>query len=227
MIEYDSVFGSVFCSVHLPFRASFFAPAITSFPYFDVRIMFCDNYCRCRRRSLLLSTIEINRLTRCLADEIINAAKGSSNSYAIKKKVNDFCCIAFISCLQSLISFSYRTSLSVSPRATANPLCFCIVLCVKVSIGIARVLKLIFLFYVTRITPIEQTSSHSPPSSNDNLQRLCTRPPACHARPRGWASCRAPKAPSSRDGGGRRRLAVIAIVETQKQQKVAAAMQSE
>ena len=126
MIEYDSVFGSFLCSVHLPFRASFFAPAITSFPYFDVRIMFCDNYCCRRRRSLLLSAIEINRLARCLADEIINAAKGSSNSYAIKKKVNDFCCIAFISCLQSLISFSYRTSLSVSPRATANPLCLCI-----------------------------------------------------------------------------------------------------
>jgi hypothetical protein len=171
--------------------------------------------------------MEINRLTRCLADEIINAAKGSSNSYAIKKKVKTFAASLSDLVFQSLISFSYRTSLSVSPRATANPLCFCIVLCVKVSIGIARVLKLIFLFYVTRRTRIEQTSSHSPPSSNDNLQRLCTRLPARHAQPRGRASCHVPKAPLSRDGGGRRRLAVIAIVETQKQHKVAAAMQSD
>ena len=33
-----------------------------------------------------MKTNAINFIVECLADELINAAKGSSNSYAIKKK---------------------------------------------------------------------------------------------------------------------------------------------
>ena len=35
---------------------------------------------------LNVKTNAINFIVECLADELINAAKGSSNSYAIKKK---------------------------------------------------------------------------------------------------------------------------------------------
>lgn len=64
--------------------------------------MFCPTSSPCERAVLLSSTLQalylittgaressfrnIKTIAECLADEIINAARGSSNSYAIKKK---------------------------------------------------------------------------------------------------------------------------------------------
>ena len=59
---------------------------------------------------LFLSTQE------CLADELINAAKGSSNSYAIKKKVGRFSHL--LQATDMADTQTSRTSLSESPNPT-------------------------------------------------------------------------------------------------------------
>ena len=62
----------------------------------------------------------IKSISECLADEIMNAAKESSNSYAIKKKEN--ACLSGLSIVVAENRFdkSCRMRSSVWPRPTAK-----------------------------------------------------------------------------------------------------------
>ncbi|CAD6576307.1 MAG: ribosomal protein S5 [Cyphobasidiales sp. Tagirdzhanova-0007] len=58
----------------------------------------------------------VKSISECLADELINAAKGSSNSYAIKKKVGRFSHL--LQATDMADTQTSRTSLSESPNPT-------------------------------------------------------------------------------------------------------------